>query len=78
MEQFYIRDDDEDGIRLCKLSQIDGAQIAISGLTAEGQVKLYTGIVQSLVYDEQRDPDRRWRAIMYKGECQTSSTLRSA
>ena len=77
MEQFYIRDDDEDGIRLCKLSQIDGAQITIAGLTAEGQVKLHTGIVQSLVHDEQRDPDRRWRVTMYQGENRTS-TLQSA
>jgi hypothetical protein len=77
MEPFYIRDDDEDGIRLCTLSQIDGAQITIAGLTAEGQVKLYTGIVQSLVCDEQRDPDQRWRVTMYKGESRTS-TRRSA
>ena len=77
MEQFYIRDDDEDGIRLCKMSQIDGAQITIAGLTAEGQVKLHTGIVQSLVHDEQRDPDRRWRVTMYKGESRTC-TLQSA
>jgi hypothetical protein len=72
MEHFYIRDDDEDGIRLCKLSQIDGTQITIAGLTAEGQVKLHTGIVQSLVRDEQRDPDRRWRVTMY-GENRTST-----
>jgi hypothetical protein len=77
MEQFYIREDDEDGIRLCKMSQIDGAQITIAGLTAEGQDQLYTGIVQSLVRDEQRDPDRRWRVTMYEGESRTS-TLRSA
>lgn len=76
MERFYIRDDDEDGIRLCKLSQIDGAEITIAGLTAEGQVKLHTGIVQSLVRDEQRDPDRRWRVTMYKGS--QTSTLQSA
>jgi hypothetical protein len=77
MLQFYIRDDDEDGIRLCKLSQIDGAQITIAGLTAEGEVKLHTGIVQSLVRDEQRDPDRRWRVTMYESESRTS-TLQSA
>jgi hypothetical protein len=77
MEQFYIRDDDEDGVRLCTLSQIDGAQITIAGLTAEGQVKLYTGIVQSLVRDERREPDRRWRVTMYEGESRTS-TFQSA
>jgi hypothetical protein len=77
MDQFYIRDDDEDGIRRCKLSQIDGTSITIAGLTAEGQVKLYTGVVQSLVHDEQRDPDRRWRVTIYNGERRTS-TLRSA
>jgi hypothetical protein len=77
MDQFYIRDDDEDGIRRCELSQIDGTSITIAGLSAEGQVKLYTGVVQSLVRDEQRDPDRRWRVRMYGGESSTS-TLRSA
>jgi hypothetical protein len=77
MKQFYIGDDDEDAVRLCTLSQIDGALITVAGLTAEGQVKLHTGIVQSLVRDEQRDPDRRWRVTMYEGESRTS-TLQSA
>jgi hypothetical protein len=71
MNQFYISDDDEDGIRRCKLSQIDGTPITIAGLTAEGQVKLYTGVVQSLVHDEKRDPDRRWRVTIYDGETRT-------
>jgi hypothetical protein len=75
MNQFYIRDDDEDGIRQCKLSQIDGTTITIAGLSAEGQVKLFTGVVQSLVRDEKRDPDRRWRVTIFDGE---TRTLKSA
>jgi hypothetical protein len=73
MSQFFIRDDDEDGIRRCKLSQIDGALITIAGLTADGQVELFTGVVQSLVHDGKRDPDRRWRVTLYGGETQTST-----
>lgn len=77
MVQFYIRDDDEDGIWRCTLSQLDGTSITVAGMTAEGQVQLYTGVVQSLVHDLKRDPDRRWRVTILDGETRTS-TQRSA
>lgn len=67
MNQFYIPRDDEESIRRCKDSQLDGKPITITGLTAEGQTTTYTGVVQSLVPD-QRDPDRRWRVTIYGGE----------
>ena len=77
MSQFYIRDDDEEGIRRCTQSQLDGTPITIAGLTAEGHVQHYTGVVQSFVHDAKRDPDRRWRVTFYGGEARTS-TQRSA
>jgi hypothetical protein len=54
---------------------MDGTTITIAGLTADGQVKLFTGVVQSLVHDEKRDPDRRRRVTIYDGE---TRTLKSA
>jgi hypothetical protein len=61
----------------CTQSQLDGTVITIAGLTADGQGKLYTGVVQSLVHDVKRDPDRRWRVTILDGETQ-ASTPRSA
>jgi hypothetical protein len=72
----YIGDDDEDGIWRTQ-SQLDGTVIAIAGLTADGQGNLYTGVVQSLVHEVKRDPDRRWRVTILDGETQ-ASTPRSA
>ena len=68
MKQFYIGDDDADGIRRCTESQLEGTSITISGMTADGQVQEYTGVVQSFVQDATRDPDRRWRVTIYGGE----------
>ena len=75
MNQFYILDDDEDAVWRCKMSQLDGTTITIAGLTAEGEIKLYTGVVQSLVHDAERDPDRRWRVTIYDGD---TRSLKSA
>ena len=65
MSQFYIADDDKNGVQRCKESQLDGMPITITGLTAEGEVKGFTGIVQSLVHDAKREPDRRWRVTIF-------------
>ena len=73
MKQFYIGDDDADGIRRCTESQLEGTSITISGMTADGQVQDYTGVVQSFVHDAKRDPDRRWRVTIYGGEPGTST-----
>ena len=73
MDHFYLQDDDEDGIWRCTLSQLDGTAITITGLTAEGEIRSYSGIVQSLVRDVRRDPDRRWRVTLYYGESRTST-----
>ena len=73
MNQFYIRDDDADGIRRCTESQLEGTSITISGMTADGQIREYTGVVQSFVHDAKRDPDRRWRVTIYDGEPRTST-----
>ena len=73
MKQFYIGDDDADGIRRCTQSQLEGTSITISGMTADGQVQEYTGVVQSFVHDAKREPDRRWRVIIYGGEPPTST-----
>jgi hypothetical protein len=43
MNRFYISDDDEDGIRCCEVSQIDGTPITITGLSEDGQVKRLPG-----------------------------------
>jgi hypothetical protein len=77
MVQFYIRDDDEDDIWRCTLSQLDGTSITIAGMTAEGLVHLYTGVVQSLVQDLKRDPDRDGASpfLTAKGERRRSGQL---
>jgi hypothetical protein len=65
VKQFYISDDDQSGVGRCKESQLDGVPITITGLSAEGEVKGYTGIVQSLVRDAKRDPVRRWLVTVF-------------
>jgi hypothetical protein len=65
MSQFYIGDDDETSVQRCKYSQLDGTPVTVTGLSAQGEVKEYAGIVQSLVRDGKRDPDRRWQVTMF-------------
>jgi len=62
MSQFYIEGQDDAG--RCHRSLDDGAEITISGTTTEGEIKAFTGIVQSVEEDEARPHAQRWRVTM--------------
>ena len=61
MRQFYISEQD---YKRCNESMISNQPIRITGLMAEGAIKLFTGIVHSVEEDTARTGSRRWRVTM--------------
>jgi hypothetical protein len=64
MGQFYIRYDSEAEARRCHESRDARVPITVMGQTAEGAIKVFAGVVQSVDYDPTRDPGRRFRVTM--------------
>jgi hypothetical protein len=64
MTFFYISDDFENDVRRCIQSWERQHPIAITGLTVEGQVRHFTGTVQTIDHDSQRAIGRLWRVLI--------------
>ena len=60
---FYVGGGGTD-IRSCRESLERRQEITIDGLTEDGQVAAFTGIVQSLEYLRHKPPDMCWRVTM--------------
>ncbi len=71
MSQFYISDDNENDVRRCNESRDDQVVITITGLTIDGHIKAFTGIVQSVEHDEVRDQGKRWRVTLHDSNLAT-------
>jgi len=64
MGQFFIRYDSEAEARRCQESCDARVPITVMGQTAEGAIKVFAGIVQSVEYDPARDSGRRFCVTM--------------
>jgi hypothetical protein len=64
MTFFYISDDLENDVRRCIQSWERQYPIAIRGLTVEGEVKHFTGTVQTIDHDSKRAIGRLWRVLI--------------
>jgi hypothetical protein len=64
MTFFYISDDLENDVRRCIQSWERQYPIAIRGLTVEGQVKHFTGTVQTIDHNSKRAIGGLWRVLI--------------
>jgi hypothetical protein len=64
MTFFYISDDLENEIRRCIQSWEFQDPITITGVTVEGQIKDFTGTVQTIHRDRRRAAGRLWRVTI--------------
>jgi hypothetical protein len=60
MSQFHNDFD----VRRCNESRDHQILITITGLTLDGHIKAFTGIVQSVEHDLEHDQGRRWRVTI--------------
>jgi hypothetical protein len=60
MPLFYISNDDENDVRRCHESRVEGRPITITGIDISGKVAAFTGIVQSVAHDAMRKAGRRY------------------
>jgi hypothetical protein len=60
MSVFYICSDGEIDAERCRISLHKEVPITVFGLSTEGRATPYTGIVQSIKFDSQREPGTRW------------------
>jgi hypothetical protein len=64
MTFFYINDDFENDIRRCIRSWELQDPITIRGVTVEGQVKNFTGTVQTIDHEPRRAAGKPWRVVI--------------
>ena len=64
MTFFYISNDNEKDIRRCHESRDHQDPITVTGLTVDGQIKDFTGIVQTVDLDPERPDGKQWRVII--------------
>jgi hypothetical protein len=64
MTCFYVRNDNRDDARKCEDSRDSRLSIAITGLTLDGLIKGFAGVVQSVEHDFWRPRGMRWRVTM--------------
>jgi hypothetical protein len=64
MTFFYIGNDNEKDIRRCHESRDRQDPITVTGLTVDGQMKDFTGIVQMIDHDPDRLAGKEWRIII--------------
>jgi hypothetical protein len=64
MNQFYLRYDSEAEARRCHESRDARVPITIMGQTADGTIKVFAGVVQSVEYDPARGSGRGFRVTM--------------
>jgi hypothetical protein len=62
--QFYISNDSEVDVQRCKESRDTGRPITIIGLTRDGLLKAFNGVVQSVEHDPKRNPGTRFRVTI--------------
>jgi hypothetical protein len=65
MIRFYVRNDDRNDARKCEDSRDSRLSITITGLTFDGLIKGFTGVVQSVEHDFWRPRGMRWRVTMH-------------
>ena len=64
MSQFYVINDNDFDVRRCNGSRDDQILITITGVSLDGHIKAFAGIVQSVEHDLDRDQGRRWRVTI--------------
>ena len=62
MDQFYVSG--EVAVRRCTAAVAKKEYVEIKGVTEEGRVQTFAGVVQSVEEDFMRAPAKRWRVIM--------------
>jgi hypothetical protein len=64
MSQFYISNDSEADVQRCNESRDTRLPITITGLTRDGFVKEFRGVVQSVEHYPKRDAGTRFRVTI--------------
>ena len=66
MTQFYMSAANPEGdLQRCQKSQRHREWIVITGVTAQGDIKLFEGVVQAIEdHGQDAPPNRRWRVTM--------------
>jgi hypothetical protein len=73
MTAFYISNDFANDVRRCIRSWECQHPLKIYGVSVEGEVKHFTGTVQTVDHDPQRADGRRWRVIIQVSTATTFS-----
>ena len=62
MSQFYISNLEPDSdVKRCRESKVGHFPITITGRTEGGEIRAFTGVVQSVEYLRQNPADMSWR-----------------
>jgi hypothetical protein len=64
MSVCYLRDDNEIDAERCRISVREKSPITLLTLDAAGRVVCFTGVVQSVQFDNNRPVGMRWRVEM--------------
>ncbi len=65
MAQFYISSaEPESDVQRCRESLVGRFPITITGRTEGGEIKAFTGVVQSVQEQKQNPPGTRWLVTM--------------
>jgi Mlc titration factor MtfA (ptsG expression regulator) len=63
-EPVYVINDNDFDVRRCNGSRDDQILITITGVSLDGHIKAFAGIVQSVEHNLDRDQGRRWRVTI--------------
>jgi hypothetical protein len=64
MSVFYISGDSKFEVERCWTSLGKKEPITVFGLSLEGRVACFSGIVRSIQFDPKREPGAHWRIVM--------------
>jgi hypothetical protein len=64
MSEFFIGKDSEIDVARCRASMHNKTTIIVFGLSPEGRIGPFIGIVQSIDFDSTRQLGKRWRVTM--------------
>jgi hypothetical protein len=64
MNQFYLADSDESGVKRCAESQQHGTSDTWTGLDSSGSIRTFSGVVQSIESSPNRSLGQSYRITL--------------
>ena len=68
MSVCYLRNDSEIDAERCQISLREKARITIFALDSSGRITCFTGVIESMQFDQGRAIGMRWRVIMLEDD----------